>query len=232
MAKIYRTKNLLRKKAKRQLLSILFAWLSYFMLVYLMNFNIVGIGFFLSSLLTLYLVKCYRITKAGLRGEEDALKLVSSLSEEYSVFSNLKVEYENKESETDLIIVGKKGVFVVEVKNHNGTIVGDVDEKEWKQHKIGKRGGRYSATMYNPTKQVGTHVWRLSKNLRDQNMRVWVQGVVFFVNPEVKVEVEYKNVPVLTLEEDFSCYLEQLNVPKELDQQTVRKIVSFLKSKM
>lgn len=231
MAKIYRTKNILRKKVKRQVLSILFTWLSYFMILSF-EINAAGIGFFLSSLMTIYLTRRYKITIAGVKGEEQALSLVSKLSNDYYVFSNLKVEYENKESETDLIVVGKKGVFVIEVKNHNGTIVGDADEKVWKQHKVGKRGGRYSADMYNPTKQVGTHVWRLSKRLREENMRTWVQGIAFFVNPAVKVEVEAKNVPILTLDKPFVDYLEKLEVSKELDDQMIRKVVSFLKSKI
>jgi Holliday junction resolvase-like predicted endonuclease len=231
MAKIYRNENLLRKKAKRQLLSILFTWLSYFMLTYLIT-NIVGIGFFISSLTTIYFVRRYKITRAGIKGEEEALSLVSKLGDDYHVFSNLKVEFENKESETDLIVVGKKGVFVIEVKNHNGTIIGDAEEKIWKQHKVGKRGGRYSADLYNPTKQVGTHVWRLSKSLREENMRTWVQGVAFFVNPNVKVEVDSRYTPVLTLEKPFVDYIKNLEVSKELDDQMIRKVVSFLKSKI
>lgn len=202
------------------------------MLLFLAELNIAGIGFFLSALFTMYAVRRYRIINIGIKGEEEALSLVSEISDDYTVFSNLKVEYENKESETDLIVVGKKGVFVIEVKNHNGKIVGGEDDKTWKQHKIGKKGGRYSADLYNPTKQVGTHVWRLSKNLRDQNMRTWVQGIVFFVNPEVTVDVQTKNTPVLTLDKPFVDYLENMEVDKELDEQLVRKIVSFLKSKM
>ena len=230
MAKIYRTKNMLRKNARRQVLSILFTWISYFMLLFLSELNIAGIGFFIAALYTMYAFRRHRIIRVGIRGEEEALSLVSEIGDDYAVFSNLKVEYENKESETDLIVVGKKGVFVIEVKNHNGKIVGGEEDKTWKQHKIGKKGGRYTADLYNPTKQVGTHVWRLSKNLRDQNMRTWVQGIVFFVNPEVTVEVQTKHTPVLTLDKPFLNYLENLQVEKELDDELVRRIISYLKS--
>lgn len=232
VAKVYKTKNILRKNARRYLLSISFTWLSYFMLLFLTVQNIAGIGFFISSLFTMYLLRKHRIIQAGIKGEENALSLVRHIGDDYYVFSNLKVEYENKESETDLIVVGKKGVFVIEVKNHNGHIVGREDEKMWKQHKTGKRGGKYSADLYNPTKQVGTHVWRVSKNLRDQNMRTWVQGIVYFVNPVTSVDVYTRNVPVLTSEKPFSEYLEKLQVEKELSDELIRKIVSFLKSKM
>lgn len=232
MAKIYRNENALRLNLRRISQFVTITWLSYFMMLYVITDALIGIGFFISSLLTLFSIRRFRITKAGVKGEDKALELVSELGGNYHVFSNLKIEYDNRKSETDLIIIGKKGIFVVEVKNHNGTIVGCVEEKQWTQHKVGKRGGRYKAELYNPTKQVGTHVWKLSKILKEQNVYTWVQGVVYFVNPKVKVKVKSGNVPVLTLDRRFVDYIENLKVKKELDDQTIRKAVSILKSKM
>lgn len=232
MTQIYKTKNILKTNARRKILSILLIWISFIMILFLSDLNVIGMGFFLCSLFTMYAVRRYQILKIGIDGEEEALVLVSEVGDDYHVFSNLNVEYENRESETDLIVVGKKGVFVVEVKNHNGTIVGNESERMWEQHKVGRRGGNYMAELYNPTKQVGTHVWRLSKVLKEENIRTWVQGIVFFVNPEVKVDVNTINTPVLTLEDSFADYLNNLEVENELDEKLINDIVSFLKTKI
>ena len=77
---------------------------------------------------------------SGMNGERIATKVLAALPDGYTVFQNLIVIYNNKESEIDNIVVGRRGVFIVEVKNHNGHIAGDLNAIYWTQHKVGRGG--------------------------------------------------------------------------------------------
>lgn len=230
MAVIHKRKNKLNENLHRQNLTIYLSWISYFVIIFFAEENYAGIGFFLSSLITMYAVKRKRIIKNGIEGERKALEIVKNLSDDYHVFVNWEYEYEGRKSETDLIVVSNKGVFIVEVKNHNGHIVGKERDMKWRQHKVGKNGGKYYAEMYNPTKQVGTQVWRLSKNFRDEKIRVWVQGIVYFVNENVEIEVDSKRTPVFTNKDDLKDYIENLDVKNKVRERTFKRIIEKIEN--
>ena len=87
--------------------------------------------------------KCQTLA-SGLEGEQAAAQVLCRLPDSYSCYQNLRVFYDGKESEMDMVVVGPTGVFIVEVKNQNGTIIGDWDQPYWTQEKIGQKGGQYS----------------------------------------------------------------------------------------
>ena len=62
-------------------------------------------------------------------------------------------------------------------QNINGDIVGSDDDNHITIHKIGQKRWRVSKYIYNPIKQVSTHVYRTSGYLREQGIDVWVQGM-------------------------------------------------------
>ena len=43
------------------------------------------------------------------------------------------VEYDGKPAEIDLVIVNRYGVFIFEVKNYNGVLIGGEDDYEWQK---------------------------------------------------------------------------------------------------
>ena len=129
------------------------------------------------------------ILAAGIKGERNAVKYVRLLPDSYTVFSNLSLAYRDKKSEMDLVIVGPTGVFIVEIKNQNGTIVGDVGGQSWTQHKVGRGGTPYAKRLYSPIKQVGTHVFVLANYLKSKGIRAYVSPVVYFANEETVVRV-------------------------------------------
>lgn len=130
------------------------------------------------------------ILSAGIDGEKNALELLRSLPDDYHVFANCTLEYNGGSSETDLIVVGPGGVSVVEVKNVKGCISGSCADRELEVVKTDQYGIDHEKTLYNPVKQVGTHVYRLAGLLRSTGHRAWVRGYVLFSNPESTVELK------------------------------------------
>lgn len=231
MAKIYQNDNPLQIESTRQKQMITILWLSYFMAVYIINSAwFIGVGFFVVSLLTIFSYRKIRVTRYGLAGEKQTLSFFRSLPPNYYVFSNLYIEFGDKISETDFVIVGKKGVFVVEVKNYRGKITGREDDKEWIQHKISKKGYVFTNKMYNPTKQVSTHVWRLSNLLKERVFMTWVQGIVWFVNDDCEIHVDSSKIPVLHANSDFGTFLESYEPRTELSDEEIEKIAQFLRT--
>ncbi|MDE7179440.1 MAG: NERD domain-containing protein [Lachnospiraceae bacterium] len=119
---------------------------------------------------------------AGINGERTATKVLSTLPDCYTVFQNVIVTYDNKKSEIDNIVVGRSGVFIVEVKNHNSLIEGDLRDVYWRQHKVGRGGTPYTDEMYSPVKQVGTQIYCLANYLRQNGVNTYIQGIVYFAN--------------------------------------------------
>lgn len=122
------------------------------------------------------------ILVAGINGERIATKLLSTLPDGYTVFQNVIVTYDSKKSEIDNIVVGRSGVFIIEVKNQNSLIEGDLIEIYWRQHKVGRGGTPYTDEMYSPVKQVGTQIYCLANYLRQNGVNTYIQGMVYFAN--------------------------------------------------
>lgn len=129
------------------------------------------------------------IYSAGISGESSATKTIANaLPDNYRCITNLQVYHDGKHSELDLVIIGDAGIFIVEIKNQKGTIFGRYDDQNL-QHKKRKE----TKTLYNPIKQVSTHTDRLARFLRDNQINVWVNGMVFFNNPDAIVNI--KDIP-------------------------------------
>lgn len=129
------------------------------------------------------------ILVAGINGERIATGVLSTLPADYTVFQDVIVTYGNKKSEIDNIVVGRSGVFIVEVKNHNSYIEGDLKATYWIQHKVGRGGTPYTKEMYNPVKQVGTQIYCLANYLRQSGVNTYIEGMVYFVNKDCSVDL-------------------------------------------
>lgn len=144
----------------------------------------------ISIFLIRYYYRKFCIIHSGVCGEKEAQHFIKSLPKGYKVISNLKVSFKGQFAEMDLVVIGENGVFIIETKNHNGTIKGCLDDKNWYQYKKGRRGGEYHQEFHNPTKQVATHSYALSHVLKNEGISVWVQGIVYFSNSKAKVQVK------------------------------------------
>lgn len=103
------------------------------------------------------------------------------------IFDNVIIPGESdKTSQIDHIYVCKYGVFVVETKNYAGRIYGTDGQLEWTQVLA---YGHSKNKLYNPVKQNGTHVMRLSDILK---LDVTFYSVVVFVKANIdNVDSDY-----------------------------------------
>ena len=132
------------------------------------------------------------ILAAGIKGEKQTANLLSFLPKGYTVYQDVKVPFNEKTSEIDNIVVGKKRVYIIETKNLNGDITGSVEDTYWTQSKVGRRGTQYCKEFYSPVKQVGTHIYRLANYLRANGANVYVKGMVYFTNEDSTVRIKGK----------------------------------------
>lgn len=127
---------------------------------------------------------------AGYKGEALGQKELKKLKKHgYKVFANMKLKHNNDQSEMDFIVIGSNGIFIVEVKNIKGTITGHVEDQHLLQIKKTKYNS-YENKFYNPLKQVNTHVYKLSKYLKDNNVNHWIEGYVYFPKKHSIVQVK------------------------------------------
>lgn len=121
--------------------------------------------------------------RAGRYGEQIAKRVIEGvLNEKDSLLTNVSVSFNGKETEIDNVIVNNRGVFIIEVKNYNGVLTGSEDEFRWTKDKLTPAGNYYRTTVKNPIKQVKRQVYILSGFLKDQGIKVWIEGFAFLVN--------------------------------------------------
>ena len=170
------------------------------------------------------------IETSGVEGEAKALKMLASgLPDTFSCINNAVIYYENRHNELDLIVVGHTGIYIVEVKNTAGDIYGSYSSKTLQQEKKSE-----NKEMRNPVQQVRTHADILSRFLKANGIRAWVQGVVFFVNPKCKpviTDIPSNGGPIFAVssggEQQLMDYL-KTTTPNSLSQQEINKIISLI----
>lgn len=237
MAQFHKGRNNLSNKANRSLivgLGFFVLVITAFYVVFVHQVQVDKWYYFLPIMafmvLASYFIKRGIIFRFGAKGENLGLIEALNLPEGYHVFTNVTISYQNYSQETDLIIVGTKGVYIVEVKNHNGKIIGDAEASQWMQHKIGRGGGRYSKKISNPVKQVKGQVYKLSKFLKEQGINVWVEGVILFTNNEVIVNVQNNNIPILFPAKRLNHYILTCKNRQYLNKVLINRVVEMISS--
>ena len=130
--------------------------------------------------------------RAGRYGEVTATNAIKSvLRDEDQLFTNVNISFEGKSAELDIVIVNNRGVFVVEVKNYRGTLVGSEDSFEWTKYKTTVAGNTYEKSVRNPIKQVKRQVYILSRYLDYYGSRVWVEGYALLIQGNSPVISRY-----------------------------------------
>lgn len=120
--------------------------------------------------------------RAGRQGENYVCDLICQvLKEKGLLFSNVPIEIEGKRTELDHIIVNNRGIFIIEVKNYSGSLMGTDNDYEWVKTKISSSGNSYTKIVKNPIKQVNRQVYLLAQFLKYYGVDVWVEGYTFFV---------------------------------------------------
>ena len=130
--------------------------------------------------------------RAGKFGEQYARFEISKVLWETDILlNNISITTDGKTAEYDNIIINRYGVFIIEVKNHVGKLYGNEDDYDWVKVKTTSGGNSYEKTVKNPIKQVKRQTYILSKYLKDNGIKAWIDGYVFFVNHNSPVNSKY-----------------------------------------
>lgn len=156
---------------------------------------LIAIAIILFLLYRLYrLQKWFReipVRKAGKVGELAAQEIIREVLRENDILlSNICISYEGKETELDNVVITDKGVFIIEVKNYSGRLVGKEDDFEWKKYKLSAGGNVYEKNVKNPIKQVKRQVYILSHYLKSQGIDIWVEGYALLLENNSPVHGE------------------------------------------
>ena len=122
------------------------------------------------------------VRQAGKAGELAAQEIIREVLRENDILLfNICISYEGKETELDNVVITDKGVFIIEVKNYSGKLVGKEDDFEWEKYKLSAGGNVYEKNVKNPIKQVKRQVYILSHYLKSYVIDIWVEGYVLLL---------------------------------------------------
>lgn len=124
-------------------------------------------------------------TLKGAIGEAVVSKMLKKLPEdEYIVIDNIMLSTEKGTTQIDHVVLSIYGIFVLEVKNYKGWIIGTDRTRQWTQNIYGKK-----YKFLNPIWQNYGHVKTL-ENLLDIPQTDFIPMVIFSVNADLKVKTD------------------------------------------
>jgi outer membrane protein assembly factor BamE (lipoprotein component of BamABCDE complex) len=129
-------------------------------------------------------------------------KCLKYVSDDFKVIPNAIFQrHDEGTNQIDLIIISKKGIFVVEMKDYKGWIFGDENHINWTQSLNAGKGQSKQYKFRNPIKQNENHIKTLKKILlRKGYDNLPVYNVVVFGNDAVLKEVT-KSIDVVNLKD-------------------------------
>ncbi len=129
--------------------------------------------------------------RCGIRGKQ-ALRAhlhALGLGDDYTAYYNLPLNDNGRASDIDCVLVGPSGLFVFEVKHHNGVIL--YRNGVWVRTKIGRRGALYGGPIGDPSGQLYRNIRKLKELLgQTRTDGLWLHGTVVFTNPRAVLDVE------------------------------------------
>ena len=108
----------------------------------------------------------------------------------YILLKDVLLKGDRGTTQIDHILVGPKGIFVIETKNYSGYIYGDEWSKEWTQALFGRRN-----KFYNPIRQNYGHIKAVEKHL-GKNERKYIYSIVVF-GDDCKLKKIKSETPVI-----------------------------------
>lgn len=163
--------------------------------------------------------------RAGIRGEKFATKLIrETLNDDDILLCNVRISYDGKKTELDNVILNKRGIFIIEVKNYVGTITGGLNDYEWNKTKVTASGNSYTSSVKNPINQVRRQVYILANYLKDNGINVWIEGYAFLVEGNSPVRSAY----ILNDQQDIDAaiHLRTNNKLKTLTREEIIRLLS------
>ena len=161
---------------------------------------------------------------AGKRGEAAAANIIRSVLRKGDLLlTNVEIDCDGKKTELDNVIVNKNGVFIIEVKNYSGSLVGCESDFEWYKYHTSRGGNVYVKTVKNPIRQVKRQIYILAHYLEYFGIDVYVCGYAIFLNDNCPVSSPY----VLSGINDIEVAIHSAR-KQRLDAKTIRYINGIL----
>ncbi|MCI8388290.1 MAG: NERD domain-containing protein [Clostridiales bacterium] len=133
----------------------------------------------------------------------------------------INLDYE-KHAEIDHVVINRSGVFVIEVKSHNGFIK-NPNEHDWWQTYNDKK-----IRFYNPLRQNNTHVKIIQNILKSKGQyNVPLYNVVVFTSNRVTFSHAYDN---LVKTNELVGYIKRVGKKNALSTQQTARVRSILAS--
>ncbi len=130
--------------------------------------------------------------RAGRLGERYVRNIIQEiLKDDDILLSNVQIRADEKSTELDNVIINSNGMYIIEVKNYSGELFGTEEDQEWIKNTISGSGNVYQKVVKNPIKQVKRQIYILSRLLKENDMDVWIEGYVFFVEMNSPVASSY-----------------------------------------
>ena len=162
---------------------------------------------------------------AGKEGELQEKKILNHyLNENDLLLNNLNISIHGRNTELDYVIINNNGVFIFEVKNFSGKLVGNEDDQYWNKYKISRGNKEYIKEIRNPIKQLKREIYLLKEYLKYYGVDLWIEGYVLFVNMNSPVESEYTVNDKSEIDDILHLRRNQV-----LTKNQIEKIISILK---
>ncbi len=144
----------------------------------------------------------------GILGEFLVFEILENMEFKHLLSSVYIPKKNNELTEIDVILVSKKGIFIFEVKNYTGSIIGNEEDKNW----IQKLNASTKHEFYNPILQNEGHINALNFYLKDIKNKKYYSYIVFGNDVKMKnIKYTSDNVRIVNmenlkdrLEEDFN----------------------------
>ncbi len=162
-----------------------------------------------------------RRLQRGREGEERVAEIMRQvLDDQWTLFRNLKVPWMGK-GDLDGVLIGPTGVWLLEIKSWSGRYLNRGEHWfYWKRN-------NWHKMKDDPSRQVRRNAGRLAAFLRERGVRVWVNPVIVWANPEKRLALETPAVPVWTLDQ-LSEQLALLKCQYPLSEETQQYVVEYL----
>jgi hypothetical protein len=191
--------------------------------------EIAGFTVMIAGMLITYaaLSRRYRILLSGHNGERALFKIIKHLrlSDDCAVFTNLPVAYKRNRSEIDMLFISERGILIIEVKNHSGTIIGDAGDDFWIQRKRSTE-----KKIINPLLQLRRQRGIIKSLLNEHGFDVWVENALFFSSPNVKLRLNAgKNNRTFCDKDKLVGFINNMEPKRRLTKRELARIVAIIR---
>lgn len=170
--------------------------------------------------------------KQGLEGEGRVAFELKNSFVPFLAFHDIRIEHDELVSQMDFLLISKKYIAVIEVKNYNGNLKVDKDGG-FKRIITDSTGKTVKVnSIYSPIVQNDRHVKILEKALKNAGIKINVPiiPITLIANPSCDLSVDYYQRKKVMRYEYITNYLNELEkkYPESQNEKSMRKIADFI----